>query len=102
MDDRPETRRGERTPARCDVRITGIEPLAIGGNGRNLVFCVADTDEGVTGIGEAGLTLTPFSRYMVPSETPIPVFHSAVVHFYTGRRRDQAVPKTRRRADSSR
>jgi galactonate dehydratase len=37
------------------VKITGVEPFAIEVNGRNFVFCVVDTDEGISGIGEAGL-----------------------------------------------
>ncbi len=37
------------------MKITGIEPFAITYNNRNFVFCVVDTDEGISGIGEAGV-----------------------------------------------
>jgi L-alanine-DL-glutamate epimerase-like enolase superfamily enzyme len=37
------------------MKITGIEPFATEVDGRNYVFCVIDTDEGIAGIGEAGL-----------------------------------------------
>ncbi|MBA2451085.1 MAG: hypothetical protein H0V51_23990, partial [Chloroflexi bacterium] len=37
------------------MKITGIEPFAIDVNGKNYVFCVVDTDEGIAGIGEAGV-----------------------------------------------
>jgi galactonate dehydratase len=39
------------------MKITGIEPFAIEAGGRNFVFCVVDTDEGLAGIGEAGLNV---------------------------------------------
>jgi L-alanine-DL-glutamate epimerase-like enolase superfamily enzyme len=38
------------------VRITGIETYPVWGGARNLLFVVVDTDEGVYGVGEAGLT----------------------------------------------
>jgi L-alanine-DL-glutamate epimerase-like enolase superfamily enzyme len=38
------------------VRITGIETYPVWGRERNLLFVVVDTDEGVYGVGEAGLT----------------------------------------------
>jgi L-alanine-DL-glutamate epimerase-like enolase superfamily enzyme len=38
------------------VRITGIEIYPVWGGERNLLFVVVDTDEGVYGVGEAGLT----------------------------------------------
>ena len=37
------------------MKITSVEPFAITYNNRNFVFCVVDTDEGISGIGEAGV-----------------------------------------------
>ncbi|MCC6174323.1 MAG: mandelate racemase/muconate lactonizing enzyme family protein [Chloroflexi bacterium] len=37
------------------MKITTLEPFAVQWNGRNFVFCVVDTDEGISGIGEAGV-----------------------------------------------
>jgi L-alanine-DL-glutamate epimerase-like enolase superfamily enzyme len=37
------------------VKITGIEPFAIWHGNRNFIFVVVDTDEGISGIGEAGV-----------------------------------------------
>ncbi len=37
------------------MKITGIEPFAIDHGGQNFIFCVVDTDEGISGIGEAGV-----------------------------------------------
>jgi len=37
------------------MKITALEPFAIEVNGRNYVFCVVDTDDGISGIGEAGI-----------------------------------------------
>ena len=37
------------------MKITGIEPFAIAHGGQNFIFCVVDTDEGISGIGEAGV-----------------------------------------------
>jgi galactonate dehydratase len=38
------------------MKITDIEPLAVWGGFRNYLFVVVDTDEGTSGVGEAGLT----------------------------------------------
>ena len=38
------------------MRITGIETYPVWGGERNYLFVVVDTDEGVYGVGEAGLT----------------------------------------------
>jgi galactonate dehydratase len=38
------------------VRITNIEALPVWGGFRNFLFVVVDTDEGISGVGEAGLT----------------------------------------------
>jgi L-alanine-DL-glutamate epimerase-like enolase superfamily enzyme len=38
------------------VKITGIETYPVWGGERNFLFVVVDTDEGVYGVGEAGLT----------------------------------------------
>jgi L-alanine-DL-glutamate epimerase-like enolase superfamily enzyme len=38
------------------VEITGIETYQVWGGKRNLLFVVVDTDEGIHGVGEAGLT----------------------------------------------
>ena len=38
------------------MRITGIETYPVWGGERNLLFVVVNTDEGVYGVGEAGLT----------------------------------------------
>ena len=38
------------------MRITGIECYPVWGGERNYLFVVVDTDEGVYGVGEAGLT----------------------------------------------
>jgi L-alanine-DL-glutamate epimerase-like enolase superfamily enzyme len=38
------------------VRITGVEPHLVWGGERNFLFVVVDTDEGISGVGEAGLT----------------------------------------------
>jgi L-alanine-DL-glutamate epimerase-like enolase superfamily enzyme len=37
------------------VKITGIETYPVQGGERNFLFVVVDTDEGVYGVGEAGL-----------------------------------------------
>jgi L-alanine-DL-glutamate epimerase-like enolase superfamily enzyme len=38
------------------MKITSIKPYPVGGNGRNFMFVKVETDEGIYGIGEAGLT----------------------------------------------
>jgi len=38
------------------MRITGIETFPVWGGHRNFLFVVVDTDEGIYGVGEAGLT----------------------------------------------
>jgi len=38
------------------VKITNIECFPVWGGGRNYLFVVVDTDEGISGVGEAGLT----------------------------------------------
>src|SRR5215213_7188247 len=38
------------------MKITGIETYPVWGGERNLLFVVVDTDEGIYGVGEAGLT----------------------------------------------
>lgn len=38
------------------MRITGIEALPVWGGQRNFLFVVVDTDEGISGVGEAGIT----------------------------------------------
>lgn len=38
------------------VKITNIEALPVWGGGRNFFFVVVDTDEGIFGVGEAGIT----------------------------------------------
>jgi L-alanine-DL-glutamate epimerase-like enolase superfamily enzyme len=38
------------------VKITSIETYPVWGGGRNFLFVVVDTDEGIYGVGEAGLT----------------------------------------------
>ena len=38
------------------MKITGIQPFAVGTNGRNYLFVKVETDEGIDGIGEAGVT----------------------------------------------
>jgi galactonate dehydratase len=38
------------------MRITNIESFAVWGGFRNYLFVVVDTDEGISGVGEAGLT----------------------------------------------
>jgi hypothetical protein len=38
------------------VKITSIETYPVWGGERNLLFVVVDTDEGIYGVGEAGLT----------------------------------------------
>ena len=38
------------------MKITAIKPYPIAGNGRNFMFVKVETDEGIYGIGEAGLT----------------------------------------------
>jgi L-alanine-DL-glutamate epimerase-like enolase superfamily enzyme len=42
--------------SRRDVEITGVETYPVWGGERNYVFVVVDTDEGIHGVGEAGLT----------------------------------------------
>ena len=37
------------------MKITGIEPFAVQATNRSFVFCVVDTDEGISGIGECGV-----------------------------------------------
>jgi galactonate dehydratase len=37
------------------LKITGIESFAINVNGRNSIYCVVDTDAGISGIGECGI-----------------------------------------------
>jgi galactonate dehydratase len=37
------------------VKITGVEPFAVRVNNRSFVFCVVDTDAGISGIGECGV-----------------------------------------------
>jgi galactonate dehydratase len=38
------------------VKITNIETCPVWGGERNFLFVIVDTDEGVYGVGEAGLT----------------------------------------------
>jgi L-alanine-DL-glutamate epimerase-like enolase superfamily enzyme len=38
------------------MKITNIEVYPVWGGGRNYLFVVVDTDEGISGVGEAGLT----------------------------------------------
>lgn len=38
------------------MKITNVEPLAVWGGHRNFLFVVVDTDEGISGVGEAGIT----------------------------------------------
>jgi L-alanine-DL-glutamate epimerase-like enolase superfamily enzyme len=38
------------------VKITGVETYPVWGGQRNLLFVLVDTDEGIYGVGEAGLT----------------------------------------------
>src|ERR687893_1291991 len=38
------------------MRITNVESIAVWGGFRNYLFVVVDTDEGIYGVGEAGLT----------------------------------------------
>jgi galactonate dehydratase len=38
------------------MKITAIKPYPVGSNGRNFLFVKVETDEGIYGIGEAGLT----------------------------------------------
>jgi len=38
------------------VKITNVEALPVWGGGRNFLFVVVDTDEGISGVGESGLT----------------------------------------------
>src|SRR5262245_13382636 len=39
------------------MKITGIEPFSIQAGNRRLVLCVVDTDEGISGIGECGVSM---------------------------------------------
>ena len=38
------------------MKITGVETYPVWGGERNYLFVVVDTDEGIYGVGEAGLT----------------------------------------------
>jgi galactonate dehydratase len=38
------------------MKITNVEALPVWGGGRNFFFVVVDTDEGISGVGEGGLT----------------------------------------------
>jgi L-alanine-DL-glutamate epimerase-like enolase superfamily enzyme len=38
------------------MKITGVETFPVWGGKRNYLFVVVDTDEGLYGVGEAGLT----------------------------------------------
>jgi len=38
------------------MKITAVKPYVLGGNGRNYTFVKVETDEGIYGIGEAGIT----------------------------------------------
>ena len=38
------------------MKITNVEALPVWGGGRNFLFVVVDTDEGISGVGESGLT----------------------------------------------
>jgi len=38
------------------VKITNVEPFPVWGGHRNFLFVVVDTDEGISGVGEAGIT----------------------------------------------
>lgn len=38
------------------MKITNVEPFLVGGDRRNYFFVAVDTDEGISGVGEAGLT----------------------------------------------
>ena len=38
------------------MKITGVEPFPVWNGSRNFFFVVVDTDEGISGVGEAGLT----------------------------------------------
>jgi len=46
----------DRRDAEMGMEITGIETYRVWGGERNLLFVVVDTDEGIYGVGEAGLT----------------------------------------------
>jgi L-alanine-DL-glutamate epimerase-like enolase superfamily enzyme len=37
------------------VKITGIEPFAVQAGRRSFIFCIVDTDAGISGIGECGV-----------------------------------------------
>lgn len=41
---------------RQDMKITAVKPYPVCGGGRNFVFVKVETDEGIYGVGEAGLT----------------------------------------------
>jgi L-alanine-DL-glutamate epimerase-like enolase superfamily enzyme len=45
-----------RLPWEVCVRITGVGSYPVWGGERNILFVVVDTDEGISGVGEAGLT----------------------------------------------
>src|SRR5688572_3332045 len=38
------------------MKITDVRPYTVWGGGRNFLFVVVETDEGLTGVGEAGIT----------------------------------------------
>lgn len=38
------------------MKITGIESFRVWNGSRNFLFVVVDTDEGISGVGEAGIT----------------------------------------------
>src|SRR2546423_9392260 len=38
------------------LRVTNVEPFVVWGENRNYSFVVVDTDEGISGVGEGGLT----------------------------------------------
>lgn len=52
---------GHHIPARgqCEVRIKDIQCHAVQAPGRTLVITLVETDEGITGVGEAGLQRRP-------------------------------------------
>src|SRR6476660_4844808 len=40
----------------ASMKITNIETCPVWGGSRNFLFVVVDTDEGISGVGEAGIT----------------------------------------------
>ena len=55
------------------MKITGIERFPVRGGKRNHLFVVVDTDEGLYGVGEAGLT----GRELTVMGTMLPAQHGS-------------------------